>query len=369
MCEGLPRHYADPAAEYQAAREGLAICDRSHRARLLVLGPAPLAALQGVLTGRMPSAPTLSPKGLLGGRAEYSAVLTPKGRMIADLRAMWGPDPDEEGLILDVPAAAIEPLLAHLKRYVPPRLATIEDVTADSGLITVLGPEAPDMIAEIVLESGSHAAEVGGLAEGKFLEVREDEDKDEGATASSLVGKGGVRVARTCDVDVPAWDLFVSAGRLREMWDSLIKGGAAPIGAGVWETLRVEAGRPAYGGDMNESTILSETGLVDRAVDHTKGCYTGQEVIVRIRDRGHVNRSLRGLLLAEGPAPQTGTELFQEDRVVGKVTSVVESPRRGGPIGLGYVHRDVSNGGQVTVGSPTGPLAGIRALARGWTSA
>ena len=168
-----------------------------------------------------------------------------------------GPDPDEEGLILDIPAAAIEPLLAHLKRYVPPRLATIEDVTADSGLVTVLGPEAPDMIAEIVLDSGSHAAEVGGLAEGEFLEVREDEDEDEGATASSLVGKGGVRVARTCDVDVPAWDLFVSAGRLREMWDSLIKGGAAPICAGVWETLRVEAGRPAYGGDMNESTILS----------------------------------------------------------------------------------------------------------------
>ncbi len=120
---------------------------------------------------------------------------------------------------------------------------------------------------------------------------------------------------------------------------------------------------------MNESTILSETGLVDRAVDHTKGCYTGQEVIVRIRDRGHVNRSLRGVLLAEGPVPQTGTELFQKDRVVGKVTSVVESPRRRGPIGLGYVHRDVSNGGHVTVGSPTGPLAGIRALAPGWTSA
>ena len=170
-------------------------------------------------------------------------------------------------------------------------------------------------------------------------------------------------------MDVPAWDVFVSAGRLREMWDSLIKAGAAPIGAGVWETLRVEAGRPAYGGDMNESTILSETGLVDRAVDHTKGCYTGQEVIVRIRDRGHVNRSLRGLLLAEGPAPKTGTELFQKDRVVGEVTSVVESPRRGGPIGLGYVHRAVSNGGQVTVGSPTGPPAGIRALAPGWTSA
>ncbi len=369
MCEVLPRHYGDPAAEYWAAREGLAIRDRSHRARLLVLGRAPIAALQGVLTGRMPSAPSLSRERLVGGRVEYSAVLTPKGRMIADLRAMWGPDPDEESLVLDIPAAAIEPLLVHLKRYVPPRLATIEDVTAESGLLTVLGPEAPETIAEIVFDAGSRAAEVEVLAEGEFLEVREDGDGGKGGTAGSVVGRGGVRVVRTCDVDVPAWDLFVSAPRLREIWDGLIEAGATPIGTGAWETLRVEAGRPAYGGDMDESTILSETGLVDRAVDHTKGCYTGQEVVVRIRDRGHVNRSLRGLLLAEGPAPKTGADLFREDRVVGEVTSVVESPRRSGPIGFGYVHRDVSNGGQVTVGSPTGPPAGIRALGPGWTSA
>ena len=360
----VPRHYGDPGAEYQAARKGIAIRDRSHRARLLVLGRGPISVFQGVLTGRMPGAPVVFREGLLKAGLEYSAVLTPKGRMIADLRVMWGPDPEQEGLFLDVPAAAIEPLLAHLKRCVPPRLATIEDVTADSGLITVLGPEAADTIAEIVLGSASYAAEVEGLAEGEFLESQNDEDDG--------FPSGGVRIARTCDVDVPAWDLFVSAGRFREVWDSLIKAGAAPIGAGVWDTLRVEAGRPAYGVDMDESTILSETGLVDRAVDHTKGCYTGQEIIVRIRDRGHVNRSLRGLLLAEGPAPKSGTELFREDRVVGGITSVVESPRRsgpgGGPIGLGYVHRDVSHGEQVTVGSPAGPLAGIRVLGPDWIS-
>ena len=346
----VPRHYGDPGAEYQAARKGLAIRDRSHRARLLFLGRAPIAALQGVLTGSMPGAPVVVREGIVRGRAEYSAVLTPKGRMIADLRVMWGPDPEEEGLLLDVPAAATEPLLAHLKRYVPPRLATIEDVTAHSGLVTVLGPEAAGTLAEVVLGSASHTAEVEGLAEGEFLEG------------------GGVRTTRTCDVDVPAWDLFVSAGGFREVWDSLIEKGATPIGANVWDTLRVEAGRPAYGGDMDESTILSETGLVDRAVDHTKGCYTGQEIIVRIRDRGHVNRSLRGLLLAEGPAPKSGAELFKEDRVVGGITSVVESPSRGGPIGLGYVHRDVSHGDEVTVGSPAGPPAAVRTLGPGWFS-
>lgn len=371
MCEGavfgrvrgveVPRHYGDPAAEYRATREGLAIRDRSHRARLLVRGRAPIAALQGVLTGRMPSAPGALRKGLVSAPIEYSAVLTPKGRMIADLRAMWGPDPNEESLFLDVPAAAAEPLLAHLRRFVPPRLADIEDVTAHSGLATVLGPSAADTIAEIVLDSASHAADVEGLAEGEFLEARRDEYEDEG------IGKG-VRVARTCDVDVPAWDIFLPAGRFGEVWDRFIKAGAAPIGAGVWDTLRVEAGRPAYGGDMDDSTILSETGLVDRSVDHTKGCYTGQEVIVRIRDRGHVNRSLRGLLLAEGPAPQLGVGLFRGDRVVGEITSAVESPRRAGPIGLCYVRREISHDEQVTVGSPEGPSATVRELGPGWTS-
>ena len=359
----VAKHYGDPAAEYRAAREGLAIRDRSHRARLLVRGRAPISALEGVLTGRMPSAPSALREGLVRARIEYSAVLTPKGRMIADLRAMWGPDPDEEGLFLDVPAAALEPLLAHLRRFVPPRLASVEDVAAHSGLATVLGPGAAGMIAEIVLGSASHAAEVEGLAEAEFLEVQGDESGDEG------IATGGVRVARTCDVDVPAWDIFVSAGRFPEVWDGFIQVGAAPIGADAWDTLRVEAGRPAYGGDMDDSTILSETGLVDRAVDHTKGCYTGQEVIVRIRDRGHVNRSLRGLLLAVGHAPNLGVELFQRDRVVGEITSVVESPRRAGPIGLGYVHREVSRGEQVTVGSPGGPPATVRELGPGWTSA
>jgi len=369
MGELPPRHYGDPTAEYRAAREGLAISDRNHRRRLLVRGRAPIAAFQGVLTGRMPSAPSPSPGGLIEGRVEYSAVLTPKGRMIADLRAMWGPDPGEEGLFLDVSAAAIEPLLAHLERYVPPRLATIEEVTVDSGLMTVLGPDAPDTIADIVLGSGSHAPEVRGLAEGEFLEVPADGGRGEGGKARSVAGKDSVRVVRTCDVDVPAWDLFVPADRLGEVWDSFMTVGAVAIGSGAWETLRVEAGRPTYGTDMDESTILSETGIVDRAVDHTKGCYTGQEIIVRIRDRGHVNRSLRGLLFAEGPVPKTGAELFQEGRVVGEVTSVVESPRREGPIGLGYVHRDVLDGGQVTVRSHAGPPAGVRALGPGWTLA
>ena len=95
-------------------------------------------------------------------------------------------------------------------------------------------------------------------------------------------------------------------------------------------------------------------------------CYTGQEIVVRIRDRGHVNRSLRGLFLADGPIPPSDAKLFKGDRVVGHITSAVESPRHGGGIALAYVRREVALGERVPVGSPDGPRAEVRELDSGW---
>jgi folate-binding protein YgfZ len=126
------------------------------------------------------------------------------------------------------------------------------------------------------------------------------------------------------------------------LWEALVAGGVAHAGLGVWSTLRVEAGRPTFGTDMDEDTIPIEAGIADRAIDHKKGCYTGQEVIVRIRDRGHVNRHLRQLDLGDGPTPAAGVELLSADgsgKVVGRITSAVQSPRRGGVIALAYVAR------------------------------
>ena len=92
---------------------------------------------------------------------------------------------------------------------------------------------------------------------------------------------------------------------------------------------------------MDEDTIPVEAGIHERAIDYAKGCYTGQEVIVRIRDRGHVNRTLRQLMLGDVPTPKPGTELFAEgsDKPVGRVTSAVQSPKFGQTVALGYVKR------------------------------
>ena len=285
-------------------------------------------------------------------RAEYSAVLTAKGRVIADLRAMWGTDAAEESLWLDVPAPAAQALLEHLKRYLPPRLAAVEDVTDDAGLLTVMGPEASAVLAEMLFAEDVSAEALVEMEEGEYI----------------VSPRGGERLVRTGEVDTPAWDVFSSGEGVRRLWGGLLERGVVAVGVGVWDTLRVEAGRPAFGQDMDETRLLPEVGLVDRAVDHSKGCYTGQEVIVRIRDRGHVNRELRGLRLGEGPAPTVEAELFYEGDAAGVVTSAVESPRSGRGIALAYVRRQVPEGGQVAVGASDGPQATVHELMPGWAN-
>lgn len=136
----------------------------------------------------------------------------------------------------------------------------------------------------------------------------------------------------------------------------LIGAGARPAGLGVWSTLRIEAGRPVFGSDMDERTIPPEAGIVERAIDQQKGCYTGQEVIVRIRDRGHVNRQLRRLELGDVAAPPSGSELHDIDgsgKVLGEITSVAQSPAFGGVVAMAYVRRGAErvlfNGREIAV--------------------
>jgi aminomethyltransferase len=120
---------------------------------------------------------------------------------------------------------------------------------------------------------------------------------------------------------------------------------------------------------MDQETILLEAGIQSRAVDDTKGCYTGQEVIIRIRDRGHVNKELRGLLLGDAPLPRPGQELFASggEKSVGWITSAVSSPAFGQNIALGYLKRSVAPGDRVTLGTLDGPEAETRALSdKGW---
>ncbi len=152
------------------------------------------------------------------------------------------------------------------------------------------------------------------------------------------------------------YDLFAPVSILPRLWDSLLAAGAKPVGFDALEVLRIEAGRPRYGAELTEETIPTEawesTGLMPRGISFTKGCYTGQEVIIRIAHRGHVNRHLRGLLLGDAPAPIKRTPLLHPDtaKQVGWTTSAVFSPLLGQNVALAFVRRDVLPGNPVRVG-------------------
>ena len=347
---------------YRAATGGAAVLDRSHRARMLVTGRAPSEMLLGLITGRVPEPAAPDDHGGTRGSGAYSAVLTAKGRMVTDLRvfSLAGP---EERLLLDVPAAGAEALGAHFTHFVPPRMATRSDFSGATAMLTVMGPDAAGLIAELIpaclpesLQSMGELAYVQRMWPGP-------EDPATDVPAAADEARLGILIVRTADVAVSAFDVFVDAPRATGLLQQLVSSGAVPVEQDVWETLRVEAGRPAFGIDMLDDTLPPEAGIGDRAIDHAKGCYTGQEVIVRIRDRGHVNRCLRGLILGGVPLPPNGTELVDEaGHSRGWITSAVASPRRGGGLGLGYVRREVEPPAQLFLGAPDGPLVEVREL-------
>jgi len=322
---------------YEAAVRGVAVFERSSRTRIRVHGRAPRQMLNGILTGTLPPLPETEPGRTQGGAAAsgtatYHAVLTPKGKMISDAWVFLAGNEETDGFLVDVPAEGAGALVEHLRKVLPPRFAALDDVSDRTGMIAVVGPDAAAVLSRVAFGLRIEAAALTGLEEGEWLAV--------GPLPDTLL------VARTRDVAPDAFWVLGPAASVAALRGRLLDGGAVAGEEATWTTLRVEAGRPAWGFDMSEATIPVEAGIHTRVIDHEKGCYTGQEVIVRIRDRGHVNKHLRRLALGQGPLPEPGTELRSPDgdgKPVGWITSAVRSPvEQGGVVALAYVRRGVT---------------------------
>jgi tRNA-modifying protein YgfZ len=341
---------------YRAAVEGAGVVDRSDRVLLLVTGKAPGRMMTGVATGTMPPDPTEVEPGILAGRACYSLILTPKGKVVTDLR-IFRLEPGEDGaLLLDLPDAGVPPATEHFGKYMPPRFARIGEPEEPLGMLTVLGPEGSELVSREVLGLRVDAPVLAGMEEG---------EERVGDAGSPPVG---LRVVRNGNVAPMALDIIGPRTVLDTVKARILAAGAGVADAQTLETLRIEHGRPAFGVEMDEDTLPPEAGVHTRAIDHAKGCYTGQEVIVRIRDRGRVNRHLRGLLLGDVDAlPGAGKPLFIEGRKgpAGEIRSAVRSPRFGQGIALGYLRRELEPPGEARLGTPDGPPVQVRALSDG----
>jgi folate-binding protein YgfZ len=163
------------------------------------------------------------------------------------------------------------------------------------------------------------------------------------------------------------FDLFVSVEEASELQRALIDAGAVVVGEDVFETLRIEAGIPRYGVDMDETTVLNETNL-DDAISFTKGCYVGQEIVVRIMHRGHVAKKLAGIILDQQAELPSGTKVLSDnDQEIGRVTSSTVSPRLQSAIALAYVKYDyLAPGTKIKVADMTGVVSELPFVRGSW---
>lgn len=330
----LVRSYGDPAAEYRAVRDGVGVVDRWDRTQFRLHGRDPVKMVQGLITNDLEGAPE--------GVGVYAALLTPKGKMIADLRAFKLAD---GSVWMDLDAGGRPGALEHLRKFVPPLFARVDDLGVRSGTLGLYGPGSRGLVASL-------------------LDGWPDSDLPEEAFAEASFAGAPLLAVRTEYAGEEGYDLFAPAESLPALWEAVVGAGARPVGQSALDVLRIEAGRPRWGAELDETVIPLEAGLRDRAISQTKGCYTGQEVIIRVLHRGRVNWHLRGLFFGEAPVPAGGTELFRagEPKPLGRVTSAAHSPLHDQAIGLGYVRREVEPPATLCLGDPEGAEVRVHEL-------
>ena len=302
-----PTNYGDMAAAYEAVRgEGAGLCDLSAaRGRLRVSGLEAVMFLNGLITNDMKTLPD--------GAWMKAAFPNAQGRLLAFARVLRQGD----NFWLDTEAATAAKVAQIVGRFVFAGDFRVADETKSTVHFAVAGTEAAHLVSKVL---GAQAACVTH------------------GNSCVLEWQGvSVTVLRFQHTGTDGFDCIADAAHGPALWAALQAAGAQRIGAETFETLRLEAGIPRYGVDVDENTIVLETGQ-DEAVSYTKGCYIGQEIIARIHWRGHVAKRLAGIQCAGRANIKPDDEIrAPEGQVVGRVTSATFSPQLGCAIALGFV--------------------------------
>ncbi len=351
--------YGDVLLEYAAVREGGAgLIDLSARGRIVVSGSEAIPFLNGLITNDM--------KTLAVNRWMPAAFPSVKGRLIASVRVIRLKDeqPDETArpttrrpventspaYLIDTEPATHEQLLKTIERFTLAGDFRVRDITEATALLTVQGRKAQSIVQSVLGDA------VGDL------------DRDAGCEIPR--GQNGLTVIRASHTGEDGFDLIVDSDHAAALWSALQDAGARPVGGDALEILRIEAGRPLYGVDMDETNIVTEA--LDETVSYTKGCYVGQEIIARIKYRGHVARKLSGVLFPQAAAVTAGALIKStDDKEIGRVTSATYSPHLGRTVALGYLKFDyLATDTPVRVVSGNqefqGTVAGLPMVLGGW---
>jgi tRNA-modifying protein YgfZ len=293
-------------AQYRQLREECGVLVRDGRGVIAVTGPDGAEYLQGQVTNDV--------EALEVGEGQYAALLDRKGHMQTDLRVLRTAD---EEIQADLEPAPKDGALRHLTMYSIGRDVAVADATAERVLLSLIGPRAAEVASTPPLpEYANESTTVAGIP------------------ALAVGTRGGI-------------DLFCAAADRDRLLAALLEAGAVEVTPEAAEIVRVEAGVPRFGAEMDARTMPAEASIVEDAISFTKGCYIGQETVARLHYKGRPNRHLRGLKLSAAAAP--GAALRLGEKEVGTLGGAVVSPALG-PIGLAIVRREAEPGTELTVG-------------------
>jgi folate-binding protein YgfZ len=330
----LPESFSDLEREYRAARESLAIFDTNWDAIIMLAGRDRAKYLHNISSNDI--------KALAEGLATLALLLNPQGRILAELAVYALP----EKLLVLSHASQRERTVATLKKYVIGSQVQIEDLTEQMGSLAVEGPRVADVVRKV---SG---VEIGELPELAIREVAID-----GIPCYVL------RRSHFGEIGV---EIIAPRAHLPALWQKALAevraAGGEPIGMAAFHALRLEAGVPWFPADFNDGMIPHEAALETTHISFNKGCYTGQEIVERVRSRGHVNRKRVPLKFSTVTPPAAGTKLFANGAEVGFVTSAAFSPAAGTVVGMGYLRREHFEPGSVV--ELDGGTAEVRESAR-----
>jgi len=310
----VPARFTQTSEEVRAVRTAAGVFDLSFRAKFAATGADRVRFLQGMVSHDVKKLPP--------GTGTYATLLNAQGHILADLKIYCA----EDRFLIDTDAALREKAMQVLQRYIIADKVVLEPIS----LFTMAfeGPRAHPLL-EKTLHIDLPALEEYGHFQTNYagFPVR--------VVRTSSAGEDGYEVWMPEKAMMPVWGAACGQAPTYDM---------LPCGSEALETLRVEAGIPRYGTELGEDTLLLEANLFN-AVSYTKGCYIGQEIVERMRSRGHANWKLVGLIVHAPSPPAVETKLIAEGKEIGEVTSACVSPTLNKTIALAYVRREAAEPG------------------------
>ncbi|PYT89479.1 MAG: hypothetical protein DMG36_21830 [Acidobacteria bacterium] len=319
----LPNDFGNAEAEYRYLNQSVALVDKNYRAYLAFTGPDRVRYLNAILTNNI--------KDLAAGQGTVSLLLNPQGHILAEIETYALAD-----RLFCVSYAMIrEQLASWMDKYIIMDDVTLRDETERWGTLALEGPKAAAVVKDVAGVDLSQLNELASV-DAEIVRFAQDDNIKRAPIPCRLVKRspGGVAAA----------EFVGERGQLTALWEVLLeaarKQGGGPAGYTALSGRRLELGVPWFGYDFGEKQIPHEAGLENSHISYTKGCYTGQEIVERVRSRGHVNRRRVGLLFSGDAVPEAGAALTLEGKEAGNVTRAARIWYPARVIGMGYVRKE-----------------------------